>query len=136
MAITTIRAEFQCKTEKVWSLVTSLDNYSWRSDLNKIIVIKPEKEFEEHTKDGYVTRFTITAFEKCKRYEFDMENTNMTGHWTGIFSFKNGKTIIDFTEDVTAKKLFMKPFVGSYLKKQQSVYIRDLQSALEADHDL
>lgn len=131
MAISTIRAEFPCEVEKIWNIVTSLDNYSWRSDIDKIVVTKPEKQFEEHTKDGYITKFTITVCEECKRYEFDMENNNMVGHWTGIFSYQNGKTMIDFTEDVTAKKLFMKPFVGGYLKKQQSVYIRDLKHALE-----
>lgn len=131
MAVSTIRAEFQCDLEKVWDIVTSLDNYSWRSDISKIVVLKPQKEFEEHTKEGYITKFTITAFEKCKLYEFDMENNNMKGHWKGKFSYQNGKTIIDFTEDVAAKKLFMKPFVGIYLRKQQSAYIRDLKQTLE-----
>ena len=131
MAVSTIRAEFQCEVEKVWNIVASLDNYAWRSDIDKIVVIEAGKQFEEHTKDGYVTKFTITTFEEGKRYEFDMENNNMIGHWTGIFSYQNGKTTIDFTEDVMAKKWFMKPFVGGYLKKQQSLYIRDLQYALE-----
>ena len=55
MAVSTIKAEFKCEIEKVWELVTSLDNYSWRSDLGKIVVTVPEKEFEEHTKDsGYL----------------------------------------------------------------------------------
>ena len=43
MAVSTIKAEFQCEIEKVWELVTSLDNYSWRSDLDKIVVTVPEK---------------------------------------------------------------------------------------------
>lgn len=59
-----------------------------------------------------------------------MENSNMKGHWTGIFSEAEGQTIIDFTEDVTAKKLIMKPFVKAYLKKQQEQYISDLRKAL------
>lgn len=134
MAISTIKAEFQCEIEKVWNIVTSLDEYSWRSDIDKIVVIKPKEQFEEHTKDGYITQFTITVCEACKRYEFDMENSNIIGHWTGIFSSQSGKTIIDFTENVTAKKLFMKPFVKSYLKKQQSIYIQDLKRALEAGY--
>lgn len=132
VAVSTIKAEFQREVEKVWELVTSLDKYSWRSDLDKIVVTVPEKEFEEHTKDGYVTRFKITAFDEYKNYEFDMENDNMHGHWTGKFSYKDGITIIEFTENVNAKKLIMKPFVGSYLKKQQEKYIQDLRNALEA----
>lgn len=131
MAVSTIKAKFQCEIEKVWELVTSLDNYSWRSDLDKIVVILPEKEFEEHTKDGYVTRFKVTAFDEYKNYEFDMENDNMHGHWIGKFSFENGITLIEFTEDVQAKKLIMKPFVGMYLKKQQEKYVQDLREALE-----
>lgn len=103
MAISTITAKFQCEVEKIWEIVTSLEDYTWRSDLDKIVVIH-EKQFDEHTKDGYVTKFTITAFEPFKRYEFDMENDNMKGHWTGIFTQKDGQTEINFTEDVTAKK--------------------------------
>ncbi len=132
MAISTIKAEFSCEVEKVWELVTSLDKCSWRSDLNKIVVTVPKKEFEEHTKDGYVTKFKITAFDEYKNYEFDMENGNMQGHWTGKFSCENGITVIEFTEDVSAKKLIMKPFVGMYLRKQQAKYIQDLRDALEA----
>lgn len=130
MAVSTVREEFSCEVEQVWELVTSCDNYAWRSDLDKIVVVSPGRQFEEYTKDGYVTKFTITVFEECSRYEFDMENSNMTGHWTGIFSGENGKTAVEFTETVTAKKWFMKPFVKGYLKRQQSMYIRDLRRAL------
>ncbi len=136
MAVSIMKAEFQCEVEKVWEFVTSLDKYSWRSDLDKIVVTVPEKEFEEHTIDGYVTKFKITTFDRYKRYEFDMENGNMQGHWTGKFSYKDGITAIEFTENVTAKKLLMKPFVGAYLKKQQTKYIEDLRNALEADSSI
>lgn len=55
----------------------------------------------------------------------------MTGHWTGVFTHKDGQTEIEFTENVTAKKLFMKPFVKGFLKKQQEQYLNDLKTALE-----
>ena len=102
--------------KKVWDTVTSLDQYEWRSDLSKIEIIN-EKQFVEYTKDGFATTFTITVSEPCKRWEFDMENSNMKGHWIGIFSEKDGQTEIDFTEDVTAKKFVLKPFVKGFLKK-------------------
>ena len=41
-----------------------------------------------------------------------------------------GKTEIDFTEFVEAKKWFMKPFVKSYLRKQQSQFVEDIRKAL------
>ena len=110
MAVSTIKSVFQRDVKDVWNVVTSLENYQWRSDLSKIEVIG-EGVFVEHTKDGYATTFTVIACEPYQRWEFDMENDNMTGHWTGSFSFRDGQTEIEFTEDVTAKKWFMRPFV-------------------------
>lgn len=129
MAISNIKVIFDCEVKKVWDRVTSLENYSWRSDLSRIEILN-EKQFVEYTKKGYATTFTITIMEPCKRWEFDMENDNMKGHWTGRFTSQNGKTQIDFAEEVTAKKIFMKPFVKAYLKKQQALYVSDLEKSL------
>lgn len=129
MAVSNMKAVIKRDIQKVWEVVTSLENYGWRSDLGKIEV-KNENQFVEYTKDGYATTFTVTAKEPCERWEFDMENDNMKGHWVGVFTQKGEDTEIDFTEDVTAKKIFMKPFVKSYLKKQQKQYISDLQREL------
>ena len=130
MAISKIKATFQNNIKDVWNIVTSLDNYQWRSDLSKIEVIS-DKQFIEYTKDGYATTFTITVSKPFERWEFDMENSNMKGHWTGVFSFQNGQTEIEFTEDIIVKKLLMKPFVKSFLKKQQELYVSDLRKALQ-----
>lgn len=132
MAISNIKAVFQSNLQAVWDTVTSLENYQWRSDLRRIEVVN-EKQFIEYTKDGYATTFTITVTEPYERWEFDMENSNMEGHWTGVFKGRGGQTEIEFTEDVTAKKLIMKPFVKGYLKKQQKQYVSDLRKALELD---
>ncbi|NFO05499.1 polyketide cyclase [Clostridium botulinum] len=129
MAVSNIKATFECDIKKIWEFVTSLENYSWRSDLSKIEILDKNK-FLEYTKDGYITTFTVTATEPYQRWEFDMENSNMRGHWIGIFSYENGKTTIDFTEDVYVKKVIMKPFVGMYLKKQQATYVSDLKKAV------
>lgn len=130
MAISNIKAVFQSNVHKVWEVVTSVENYTWRSDLSKTVRLN-EKQFIEYTKEGYATTFTITLAEPYKLWEFDMENGNMKGHWTGRFTQKGEETEIEFTEDVTAKKFFMKPFVKSYLKKQQAQYIADLEKALQ-----
>ena len=130
MAISTIKAVFSSDIKKVWDIVTDVANYPvWRSDLSKTKILN-EKQFIEYTKNGYATTFTITVSEPCKRWEFDMDNENMHGHWMGAFSEKDGKTEIDFTEDVDAKRIFLKPFVKSYLKKQQAQFVSDLAKAL------
>lgn len=129
MAISKINAVFQSNIYDVWNTVTSLEKYQWRSDLSRIEKIN-ETQFVEYAKNGYATTFTITASEPFQRWEFDMENSNIKGHWTGVFTEKDGQTEIDFTEDVNAKKLIMKPFVKAYLKKQQALYVADLRKAL------
>lgn len=129
MAISEIRTVFSASVQDVWDIVTSSENYQWRSDLGRIEKLN-EKQFVEYTKDGFSTTFTITVSQPYKRWEFDIENSNMKGHWTGIFAEKDGQAEIIFTENVTAKKVVMKPFVKAFLKKQQIQYVSDLKKAL------
>ena len=42
MAISNIKAVFPSSVKNVWNVVTSLENYQWRSDLSRI-EIKGEK---------------------------------------------------------------------------------------------
>ena len=126
MATSNIKALIPSELRQVWDFVLDIENYTaWRSDLSKTEVISDE-QFIEYTRDGYPTTFTVTLVEPYRRWEFDMENSNMKGHWTGIFTAKGDETEIDFTEQVEAKKLLMKPFVKSYLKKQQIQFVADI----------
>lgn len=111
MATSNIKAVIQNDIGKVWRIISEIENYSmWRSDMSRTEVIN-EKQFVEYTKEGYPTTFFVTDAEPCRCLEFDMENSNMKGHWTGIFTSKGAETEIDFTEYVTVKKFYMKPFV-------------------------
>jgi len=130
MTTSNIKAVLQGDIQKVWKIVLETENYgTWRSDLSRTEIVN-EKQFIEYTKEGYPTTFTVTAVEPHRRWEFDMENSNMAGHWIGVFTSKGDVTEIDFTEQVTAKKFFMKPFVKSFLKKQQAQFVADLEKAL------
>lgn len=60
-----------------------------------------------------------------------MENTNMRGHWTGVFTQTEEGTEMEFTETVEVKKRFLKLFVKGYLKRQQARFVSDLKKALE-----
>lgn len=64
-----------------------------------------------------------------------MENSNMTGHWIGVFTERGDETEIDFTECVKAKKWFMKPFVKSYLRKQQAQFVAGYKKGIGKDVD-
>lgn len=131
MATSNIKESIDSDIHKVWETLLAVEKYSqWRSDLSKTEVIN-DKQFIEYTKDGFPTTFTITVAEPYERWEFDMENSNMHGHWIGIFTSIGNKTQIDFTEDVIPKKMIMNPFVKLYLKKQQAQFVVDLKKVLE-----
>ena len=116
---------------RVWETILNVSKYSiWRSDLDKIELIN-DKQFVEYTNNGYKTYFTVTDIDPYKRWEFDIQNRNMKGHWVGIFTLKSGKTLVSFTESITVNKIIMKPFVRLYLKKQQKQFIKDLKKILE-----
>lgn len=129
MTISNIKTIIQSDIYKVWEVVLAVENYAWRSDLSKTEVVD-DKQFIEYTNGGYPTTFTVTLVEPYKRWEFDMENTNMQGHWVGVFTSKDNETEIEFTEYVTAKKFFIKPFVKSFLKKQQVQFVTDLKKSI------
>ena len=126
MTTSNIKALIPSELRKVWEFILDIENYdAWRSDLSKTEVVS-DKQFIEYTKDGYPTTFTVTLVEPYRRWEFDMQNSNMGGHWIGVFTDKGNETEIDFTECVEAKKMLMKPFVKSYLKKQQAQFVADI----------
>lgn len=131
MAVSNIKEMIGSDIHKVWETILAIEKYSeWRSDLSKTEIID-EKQFVEYTKDGYATTFISTVIEPYKRWEFDMENMNMKGHWVGIFTSIGAETQIDFTENVISKKWFMKPFIKSFLKKQQTQFVLDLKKTLD-----
>lgn len=133
MASVIITKSFDYPIELVWEAVTNLDTQEWRSDISKIEELS-NNEFIEYTKDNYQTKFTITAKTKYELYSFDIENDNIKGNWQGIFKGNESSTTIEFTEDVTTDKLFMKLLLKPYLKKQQATYIKDLEKYLDTTY--
>ena len=129
VAASTIKAILQSDIQRVWDTVLAVEHYTWRSDLSKVEVID-EKRFVEYTKDGYPTAFRTTRIKPYEQWEFDMENTRMKGHWIGTFRSRGTETEIEFTEHVTVKTLFLRPFVKAYLKRQQEQFVSDLKKAL------
>lgn len=130
MTTVTMEALLTSDLAQVWALVTDLTAYAWRSDIGRIEREDDGRRFVEYTADGYATTFLITAFEPMTQYAFTMENSNMHGRWSGTFAQTPQGTRLTFTEEVTAKKWWMKPLAGLYIKKQQQRYLHDLKQAL------
>ena len=128
--VSSVSAVLPAEADRVWQVVTGVEDYGWRGDLSRTEV-RGEAQFVEYTREGFPTTFTVTVKEPCRRWEFDLENGNLTGHWTGVFTPRGEETQVEFTEQVTVKKAWMRPFVKSYLQKQQAQFIADLRKALD-----
>ncbi len=87
----------------------------------------------EISKDGIETYFEVTECIQNQCWSFEIENQNIKGTWVVKFYSHGDKTTLDFTENIVSKKLIFKPFIGSYLKKQQKLYFRDLKKALNCE---
>ena len=125
-----IKKQFSCDKNKLWDIITDNSNYKWRTDLSKIEIID-ETHFIEYTTNNFPTYFTITAKEKLKEYKFDLENANLKGKWSGIFSeLPNGNIELDFTEEIEVNSLIMKLLAKPYLKSKQKRYMKDLEKEL------
>ena len=129
MKVTKIE-EFQSDIEKVWSVVTNNNDFSWRSDIKDLIIIDDVNFIEINHKD-YEVNFKITDCIPNEFYAFEMYSKNTYGNWTGNFSkSKSGGTIVEFTEDVSTNNIIMKLFLRKFLKKHQTNYIFDLKKAV------
>ena len=133
MIESTIKREFNCDKNKLWNTITDNSNYSWRSDLSHIEIIDGT-HFIEYNKNNYKTYFTITSKVELKKYEFNIENTNIKGKWTGIFKeLPNGNIELEFIEKIETNKILVKLLGKFYLKNQQNKYMKDLENELKKD---
>ncbi|WP_295579139.1 SRPBCC family protein [uncultured Oscillibacter sp.] len=131
MATAKMEGFFPYPRERVWAAVTDLSDWRWRSDLKGLEVTGPDT-FVEYAADGTATRFAVRRREEPGLWAFEMENGNMAGCWTGRFADAPGGCTAAFTEEVQAKRVWMRPFVGWYLRSQQRRYWADLRRRLEA----
>ncbi|MBH5328970.1 SRPBCC family protein [Eikenella sp. S3360] len=126
-----IRRTVPADIQTVWRTVTSLTDYAWRSDVQKIEPLSAT-QFREYGHSGAGTLFTVTQSRPPHLWAFDMENDTFSGHWVGRFTaLANGRTELDFTESLTLKKRLPRWLVKLYLRRQQQKYCRDLCRKLQ-----
>lgn len=129
MIKSTIKAELNANIDEVFDIVADNKNYSWRSDLDRIEIVDNNK-FIEYAKNGFPTEFIITANEPYSYYAFSIDNENLSGRWYGKFTNANNKTLVEFTEELSAKKAMPTFLIKMYVKKQQRQYVKDLKKRI------
>lgn len=125
-----IQATLPYNIKIVWQAVTNIKNYHWRSDLSHTEVLN-KFQFTEYAKNGMSTYFTTIVFQPYSCWEFTLENSSISGRWRGIFVEQGTSTLVNFTEEITSKKFYLKPILKFYLRRQQKLFIKDLQTYLQ-----
>lgn len=130
MITSQIQATLPYNIKIVWQAVTNIKNYHWRSDLSHTEVLN-KFQFTEYAKNGMSTYFTTIVFQPYSCWEFTLENSSISGRWRGIFVEQGTSTLVNFTEEITSKKFYLKPILKFYLRRQQKLFIKDLQTYLQ-----
>lgn len=129
MVTSNIKKLLPYNIKDVWHAVTDIKNYHWRSDLNHTEVLN-QHQFIEYAVNGTATHFKTIVFKPYHLWEFTLQNKFICGHWRGTFLPSGTSTLIDFTEEITVKKFYLKPFIKFYLYRQQKLFVKDLQNYL------
>ena len=130
MAAYGTRTMLNCTVEKAWELVTTLETQmDWREDLKEIEILD-SRQFIEHTRDGYITHYTLVKVEERKLWQRTLTNEDMVGQTLYTFVEKGNQTLFTMKENMSTSKLLFKIFVKNYLRSHQYNYIQNLKKAI------
>lgn len=127
---------FTSDRETIWSIITDISDYAWRSDWRKVEGSEDPNQFTVYAKDGNNSTFTIIKKEPYSLYEFTMDNAYLTGHWTGrLEMLPDGRTQMDISETLKLKNLILGflSYLFLNMQKSQAIYVRDLRKKLKED---
>lgn len=143
MLLPTERMETRCITytaspREVYNVLTNNSDYSYRSDLQKVIILEKCGDMEiwdEVARNGNIIRFKTVKKVPYSLYEFEIiQASGFTGHWIGeLMETETGGTLFTSTEVIRMKNPFLK--VASRLffdmGKFMETYQNDLKKKLE-----
>lgn len=133
------RVEFAAAPSEVWQIVTNLQDYAWRSDLQSLTVVEDGKAFVETNHRGLATMLRITELSPYRRYALSLENRRFTGDWLGVFREKvGGGVTLQLRLRVRVRNPLLRVLAVFFwnLRKYQAAYLADLQRAVAAQAEI
>ncbi len=117
------------KPVTIWKTLTNIKDYpSWRKDIKEVRILS-ENQFQEIDRNGFITTFTTTLLENNTRWEFDIDNSNISGHWIGIIKDINGKTGLTLIEEIQSKKKIPVFLQKLYISHQQKLFMQNIKNS-------
>lgn len=128
----TVSHEFKSSPEKIWSVITNNQDYSWRSDLKDVKADGPDNWIETPS-HGPAVNFRVTLKKPFERYELQLSNDSFGGTWIGELSpLPGGGTKFVSTEKVETKGFVAKLMSYIFFSPQKTIerYFTDLTRKL------
>ena len=123
-------ADLPWSVSQVWRVVTDVDQWRWRSDLERC-ERAGERDFVEYPKGGKPIRFTTVRRQEERLWEFSIDGDTLEGCWQGVFVPAGSGCRLSFTEDVDVRGRFVPRWVTRlFLRSYQARYFRDLRAEL------
>ncbi len=127
MKLSKINVRFQSDIEKVYSAITCVEEYRWRSDLADVKLLDRE-HFIETSHSRKTLKYTIIAKHPTTRFELIYENQRVKGHIVVLLQAKDEGCEVDFIEECESKNRLLKRFENmSKVRKKQKQYVEDLK---------
>lgn len=73
---------------QVWRVVTNIDQWRWRSDLERCERVG-EHDFVEYPKGSTPIRFTTVRRDEERVWEFTIDGESLEGCWRGVLDRKS-----------------------------------------------
>ena len=112
MTVSRFKAILPGDVQTVWDIVTGVMEYpAWRSDVERVETLGAQT-FWEYAKGGYVTKFTITGEEHCRRWTLAMDDRPLggrvpaagRGHRRGFYRICHGQEVLDAASGQTVSE--------------------------------
>jgi hypothetical protein len=129
--------------ERLFQIVTNMENQTWRPSVKSVRVIKADdgqEEWTEVSQQGHELMFKTVKKIEPELFEIEFFGSpSISGRWVGKFTEQSDdETRLEVTETVTSGHLFSKVlgYLFFDLEETMDMYIRDLQNKVkESDHE-
>ena len=129
----TVRAVLACPAERVWRVVTDLERWEWRSDLEQLRAAPDGRSFVEYDWDNRPAYCRVSAYAPCRWYAVDVVSEKTVGRWDWLFLRDGAGTRVELTAEVRAKNALLDLLALAELRRKQRKYMEDLRLELEVD---
>lgn len=133
-------ASLPAARERVFQVVTRIEDQSWRPSVGSVRVLKSDvgqEEWMEVSKDGHEILFKTINKVEPEYFEIEFSGSpSIRGRWSGRFIERaENETRVEFTETVTAGSLPSKVlgYLFFDLDATLDTYINDLKNKLEGE---